>query len=170
MLEDYTQSILMQLALARKDELFNGSIIASSSFYTGSSQGYNYSWTWFSRWHWHVQRVRSHNRSRRRKKVKLMRSTSPTFTWLFRAREQNRPAELIRVDAGIIQAEGASRGVAGQCHRQGGGSCPCLPAVLYRNQITIFILVFHMKTKPQSMLASISLLSRFVHPPFPLFF
>lgn len=34
MLEDYTQSILMQLALARKDELFNGSVIASSSFFT----------------------------------------------------------------------------------------------------------------------------------------
>lgn len=46
----YTQSILMQLALARKDELFNGSIIASSSFYTGSFQGCNYFHPWFSTW------------------------------------------------------------------------------------------------------------------------
>lgn len=51
-----TQSILMQLALARKDELFNGSIIVSSSFYTGSFQGCNYFHTWFnSRCHRHVQ-------------------------------------------------------------------------------------------------------------------
>lgn len=58
MLEDYTQSILMQLALARKDELFNGSIIASSSFYTGSFQGCNYFHTWFNTWHhWHIQYV-----------------------------------------------------------------------------------------------------------------
>lgn len=52
----YTQSILMQLALARKDELFNGSIIASSSFYTGSFQGCNYFHTWFnSRCRRHIQ-------------------------------------------------------------------------------------------------------------------
>lgn len=162
----------MQLALARKDELFNGSIIASSSFYTGSSQGYNYSWTWFiSWWHWHVQRVRSHRRSRRRRKIKPTRSTLLTFTWLFKAGEQHRPAALICVDAGIIQAKGASRGPAGPCHSpQGGGSSPPLPAVWYRNQITVFILVFHTKTKPQSTLASISLLSGFVPPPLPLFF
>lgn len=52
----YTQSILMQLALARKEGLFNGSIIASSSFYSGSKLGCNYFHTWFNTWrHWHTQ-------------------------------------------------------------------------------------------------------------------
>lgn len=64
MLEDYTQSILMQLALARKDELFNGSIIASSSFYTGSFQGCNYFHTWFNTWHhWHKHYAHIRKRS-----------------------------------------------------------------------------------------------------------
>lgn len=62
----YTQSILMQLAHARKDELFNGSIIASSSFYTGSFQGCNYFHTWFnSQHHRHIQYAHMPRLSRR---------------------------------------------------------------------------------------------------------
>lgn len=66
----------MQLALARKDELFNGGIIASSSFYTGSFRGCNYFRTWFSTWRrWHIQYVCAPRRSSGRAQSHKVKST-----------------------------------------------------------------------------------------------
>lgn len=120
----------MQLALARKDELFNGGIIASSSFYTGSFRGCNYFRTRFSTWRrWHIQYVCAPRRSSGRAqshKVKSTGNISKCFFFLSFLPDYSECESKIQQAAGLITGDVGIKLPSGRAQRDWSAGFGCV--------------------------------------------
>lgn len=120
----------MQLALARKDELFNGGIIASSSFYTGSFWGCNYFRTRFSTWRrWHIQYVFAPRRSSGRTQSHKVKSTGDISRFFFPLSflpDYSKCESRIETTAGLITGDVRTKLPSTRAHRDWSAGFGCV--------------------------------------------